>query len=52
MVELSSWLRTILASLELRTKVSRSLKANARPVSDSEEAARRVNQEKFDGIFL
>jgi CheY-like chemotaxis protein len=41
-----------LASLELMTEVFRSLKANVRPVSDSEEAARRVNQEKFDGIFL
>src|SRR6202166_4281818 len=41
-----------LACLELMTEVFRSLKANVRPVSDSEEAARRVNQEKFDGIFL
>lgn len=41
-----------LANLELMTEVFRSLKANVRPVSDSEEAARRVNQEKFDGIFL
>lgn len=40
------------ASLELMTEVFRSLKADVRPVSDSEEAARRVNQEKFDGIFL
>ena len=40
------------ASLELMTEVFRSLKAEVQPVSDSEEAARRVNQEKFDGIFL
>ncbi len=40
------------ASLELMTEVFESLKADVRPVSDSEEAARRVNQEKFDGIFL
>jgi CheY-like chemotaxis protein len=40
------------ASLELMTEVFRSLKANVVPVADSEEAARRVNQEKFDGIFL
>ncbi len=40
------------ASLELITEVFTSLKADVRPVSDSEEASRRVNQEKFDGIFL
>ena len=40
------------ASLELMTEVFQSLKAHVRPVSDSEEAARIVNQEKFDGIFL
>ena len=40
------------ASLELMTEVFRSLKADVLPVSDSEEAERRVNQEKFDGIFL
>jgi CheY-like chemotaxis protein len=40
------------ASLELMTEVFRSLKADVRPVSDSEEAALRVNQEKFDGISL
>ena len=40
------------ASLELMTEVFRALKADVRPVSDSEEAARRVNQEKFDGIVL
>src|SRR5579864_2295531 len=39
-------------SLELMTEVFRSLKADVLPVNDSEEAARRVNQEKFDGIFL
>jgi CheY-like chemotaxis protein len=40
------------ASLELMTEVFTSLKAEVRPVSDSEEAAGIVNQEKFDGIFL
>jgi two-component system chemotaxis response regulator CheY len=40
------------ASLELMTEVFRSLKADVRPVSDSKEAALRINQEKFDGIFL
>jgi CheY-like chemotaxis protein len=40
------------ASLELMTEVFTSLKADVRPVRDSEEAARRVNLEKFDGIFL
>src|SRR6267154_4002279 len=40
------------AGLELMTEVFRSLKADVRQVSDSQEAARRVNQEKFDGIFL
>ena len=40
------------ASLELMTEVFRSLKADVVPVGDSEDAARRVNQEKFDGIFL
>jgi CheY-like chemotaxis protein len=39
-------------SLELMTEVFRSLKADVLPVSDSEEAALRVNREKFDGIFL
>lgn len=41
-----------LASLELMTEVFTSLKADVRPVSDSEKAAALVNQEKFDGIFL
>jgi CheY-like chemotaxis protein len=40
------------ASLELMTEVFTSLKADVRPVSDSQEAVRRINQEKFDGIFL
>lgn len=40
------------ASLELLTEVLRSLEAEVRPLSDSQEAATLVNQEKFDGIFL
>ncbi len=40
------------ASLELMTEVFRYLKAEVRPVSDSEKAVGLVNQEKFDGIFL
>src|SRR5437660_4324481 len=40
------------ASLELMTEVFTSLKAEVRPVGDSEKAAGMVNQEKFDGIFL
>ena len=40
------------ASLELMTEVFTSLKAEVRPVSDSEKAVGIVNQEKFDGIFL
>lgn len=40
------------ASLELITEVLRSLEAEVRPVSDSQEAAVLVSQEKFDGIFL
>jgi CheY-like chemotaxis protein len=40
------------ASLELMTEVLRSLEAVVRPLSDSQEAAVVVNQEKFDGIFL
>ena len=39
-------------SLELMTEVFVSLKAEVRPISDSEKAAAVVNQEKFDGIFL
>lgn len=41
-----------LASLELMTEVFTSLKAEVRPINDSEKAASTVNQEKFDGIFL
>lgn len=40
------------ASLELMTEVLRSLEAEVRPISDSQEAASLVNREKFDGIFL
>jgi DNA-binding response OmpR family regulator len=39
-------------SLELMTEVFTSLKAEVRPVSDSEKAAALVNEERFDGIFL
>ena len=39
-------------SLELMTEVFLSLKAEVRPISDSEKAADLVNREKFDGIFL
>jgi CheY-like chemotaxis protein len=41
-----------IANLELMTEVFTSLKAEVRPISDSEKAATLVNQEKFDGIFL
>ncbi len=41
-----------LASLELMNEVFSSLKADVRPISDSEKAAIAVNQERFDGIFL
>jgi len=41
-----------LASLELMVEVFTSLKAEVRPVSDSERAVDVINQEKFDGIFL
>jgi DNA-binding response OmpR family regulator len=40
------------ATLELMTEVFTSLKAEVRPIIDSEKAAIVVNQEKFDGIFL
>jgi CheY-like chemotaxis protein len=40
------------ASLELMTEVFASLKADVRPLSDSQEAELLVNQEQFDGIFL
>ena len=39
-------------SLELMTEVFRSLKAEVRPINESEKAVAIVNQEKFDGIFL
>jgi len=39
-------------SLELMTEVFTSLKAEVRPISESEKAVAMVNQEKFDGIFL
>jgi CheY-like chemotaxis protein len=41
-----------IASLELMTEVFLSLKAEVRPISDSQKAVAIVNQEKFDGIFL
>src|SRR5216684_7660398 len=41
-----------LASLELMTEVFTSLKADVRPLSESEKAVGMVNQERFDGIFL
>jgi CheY-like chemotaxis protein len=40
------------ASLELITEVLRSLEAEVRPFSNSQEAAVLVKQEKFDGILL
>jgi len=41
-----------LPCLELMTEVFTSLQAEVRPVSDSEQAATLINQERFDGIFL
>jgi len=41
-----------IANLELMTEVFTSLKAEVRPISDSEKAVSVVNEEKFDGIFL
>src|SRR5712691_8172625 len=41
-----------LASLELMAEVFTSLKAEVRPVSDSEKAVGMIDHEKFDGIFL
>src|ERR1700685_2066750 len=41
-----------LPSLELMAEVFTALQANVRAISDSQEAAGLVNQEKFDGIFL
>jgi CheY-like chemotaxis protein len=40
------------ASLELMSEVLRSLEAEVRPFSNSQEAAALVHQQKFDGIFL
>jgi len=39
-------------SLELMEEVLTSLKAQVLPVNDGRNAAARINQEKFDGIFL
>jgi CheY-like chemotaxis protein len=39
-------------SLELMTEVFKTLEADVHPISDSENAANIVNQERFDGIFL
>ena len=41
-----------IASLELMAEVFTSLEAEVRPVSDSREAAKLIDKEKFDGIFL
>jgi len=41
-----------IASLELMAEVFTTLEADVRPISDSENALRIVNQEKFDGIVL
>jgi CheY-like chemotaxis protein len=41
-----------LECLELMTEVFTSLKAEVRPLSDSQEAAALLDHEKFDGIFL
>jgi CheY-like chemotaxis protein len=40
------------AGLELMAEVFTSLKAEVYPVSESQQAAGLVNQERFDGIFL
>jgi len=40
------------ASLELMAEVFTSLEATVHPVNDSEAAAARIGQQKFDGIFL
>ena len=40
------------ANLELMAEVFASLKAQVRPIADSEMAAVLINQERFDGIFL
>src|SRR5580704_15912295 len=39
-------------SLELMTEVFVSLKAEVRPINDSQKADAMINQEKYDGIFL
>jgi CheY-like chemotaxis protein len=41
-----------IANLELMTEVFTSLQAEVRPINDSEKAAKIINLEKFDGIFL
>src|SRR6267154_3614494 len=41
-----------IASLELMTEVFTSLKADVRPLSESEKAVGMINEERFDGIFL
>jgi CheY-like chemotaxis protein len=41
-----------IASLELMAEVFTSLKAEVRPLNDSQKAARLINEEKFDGIFM
>src|SRR5712672_4714650 len=41
-----------IAIFELMTEVFTSLKADVRPLSESEKAVGMVNQERFDGIFL
>ena len=41
-----------IASLELMAEVFTSLDAEVRSLSDSQQAANLINQEKFDGIFL
>jgi CheY-like chemotaxis protein len=41
-----------IASLELMTEVFRSLEAEVCPVSNSENAVKVLNQQRFDGIFL
>jgi len=40
------------ASLELMAELLQQLKAEVRPLSDSQEASGLIQQEKFDGIFL
>jgi CheY-like chemotaxis protein len=40
------------ANLELMTELLEQLKAEVRPLGDSQEAAALIQREKFDGIFL